>query len=231
MSQADNATPHRSVAYDQAVRQTIPFYGVMQEQVVDLVRTVKPDPACWLDTGCGTGALVEQALPLFPRTHFVLADPSDAMLQQARERLAHVLPERVTLLPPTTSEGLLAYRDEVCPQVITAIMCHHYLQPEQRAEAVRVCYEMLESEGVFVTFENIDLRTPDGTRIELERWKRYQLEQGRSAATVDGHLRRFKTQYFPIAVGDHVELLEATGFRTVELFWFSQMQAGLYALK
>lgn len=228
---SDNTTPHQAADYDRAVRQTIPFYEAIQQQAIDLVRTVKPDPACWLDTGCGTGYLVAQALPLFPRTRFVLADPSEAMLEQARARFAGVPPERVTLLPPKPTAGLLAYRNEIAPQVITAILCHHYLQADQRAEAARVCYEMLESGGVFITFENVEPRTPEGTRVGLERWGRYQRDQGRSPETVEGHLRRFKTEYFPIPVVEHVALLEAVGFRAVELLWFTYMQAGLYAFK
>ena len=75
MIQADNNTPYASSVYDQNVRQTIPFYETIHLETIDLVKTVKPDVSCWLDTGCGTGYLVEMALPLFPGTRFVLADP------------------------------------------------------------------------------------------------------------------------------------------------------------
>ena len=86
MLTSDNTTPHKAAEYDKAVRQTIPFYEAIQSQVVDLVRTIKPEASCWLDTGCGTGYLVEIAVPYFPQTSFILTDPSEPMLKQARIR-------------------------------------------------------------------------------------------------------------------------------------------------
>jgi tRNA (cmo5U34)-methyltransferase len=227
----DNATPHRATEYDSSVRKTIPFYETIQREAVDLVLAVRPDVRFWLDTGCGTGFLVELALPRFPQTRFVAADPSPGMLELARERLATVGGDRVRFLEPAGSAGLAGGIGEERPQVITAVMCHHYLGPEGRREATRACFDLLESGGLFVTFENVTPRTDRGVEIGLERWRRFQVEMGRSEATVARHLTRFGTEYFPITVGNHLRLLEETGFRTVELVWRSQMQAGLYAIK
>jgi tRNA (cmo5U34)-methyltransferase len=227
----DNATPHGATEYDASVRKTIPFYETIQHEVVDLVRTVRPDVRCWLDTGCGTGFLVELALPQFPQTRFLAADPSPAMLAQARVRLAGAGDGRVRFLEPAGSAGLATGIGEERPQVITAVMCHHYLRLEGRREATRSCFDLLESGGLFVTFENVTPRTERGVEIGLERWRRCQLGMGRSEATVARHLTRFGTEYYPITVEDHLALLEETGFRTVELLWRSQMQAGFYATK
>ncbi|HNX57522.1 MAG TPA: class I SAM-dependent methyltransferase, partial [Spirochaetota bacterium] len=58
-----------------------------------------------------------------------------------------------------------------------------------------------------------------------------QLSQGKSEESVNAHLERFDREYFPITVEDHISLLKETGFRRVELFWYSVMQAGFYAIK
>ena len=55
--------------------------------------------------------------------------------------------------------------------------------------------------------------------------------QGRSEETVAQHLMRCNSAYYPITVREHIDLLQATGFRLVELYWYAQMQAGLYAVK
>ena len=102
----DNATAHPAHQYDAEVRKVIPFYDAIQNETLDLVRSVAGEPALWVDTGAGTGALVERALAAFPRTRFVLADPSEAMLAQARLRLGGVNPNRVTVLPAVGSSGL-----------------------------------------------------------------------------------------------------------------------------
>jgi tRNA (cmo5U34)-methyltransferase len=229
--QSDNTTPHKSSDYDRKVRQTIPFYETMHLEIVDLVKEVKPDVTCWLDTGCGTGYLVEVALPLFPQTLFILADPSEAMLQQAAKRLHGVSDAQLQFLQPAESKELASQIGDVVPQVVTAIQCHHYLKPLERYQAVQSCYDILEDDGLFITSENVTPCTERGVQIGLGRWERFQTGQGRSLPTVENHLKRFGVNYFPITVREHIELLQAVGFRVVELFWLSQMQAGFYAIK
>lgn len=231
MNEPDNKTPHRASDYDQRVRQTIPFYEAIHQETIDLVRTVKPDAACWLDTGCGTGRLVDLALPLFPNTEFVLADPSEAMLRQAQERLGGKGRARVRILPPVESEGLASQMAGEKCQIVTAVQCHHYLLPPQRTQAVKACFDVLEDSGTLITFENVRPFTGRGIHIALERWGRWQQDAGRSPAAVAGHLKRFDSEYFPITVDEHLALLRTTGFQTVEVFWLSQMQAGFYAIK
>jgi tRNA (cmo5U34)-methyltransferase len=229
MVQQDNTTPHQSSEYDYKVRQTIPFYETMHQEAVDLVKTVRPDVVCWLDTGCGTGSLVELALGVFPQTRFILADPAEAMLEQARKRLAGAGEARLNFLPPVSSEDLQMVG--AAPEVLTAIQCHHYLRPAGRRRAVQACYDVLDDRGLFVTFENIAPRTARGTQLGLERWGRFQVGAGRSLAVVESHVQRFGAGYFPITVDEHLRLLTETGFCTVEMFWFSHMQAGFYGIK
>ena len=45
------------------------------------------NPKLWLDTGCGTGSLVEQAFDIFKETTFILADPSPEMINEAKNKL------------------------------------------------------------------------------------------------------------------------------------------------
>jgi tRNA (cmo5U34)-methyltransferase len=231
MIHSDNTTPHPSSHYDCDVRQTIPYYETMHHEAIDLVLTVRPDVRVWLDTGCGTGYLPYLALKCFPHTRFVLADPAPAMLAEAARRLDGIDEGRVQLLPAVASEALFQYVGAVQPQVITAVMCHHYLQKKERGRALRACFDLLEPKGLFVAFENVAAATDEGVQWGLERWARYQTGQGRTAQAVADHVRRYNSAYFPITVGEHVDLLRQTGFRTVELFWFSHMQAGLYAVK
>jgi tRNA (cmo5U34)-methyltransferase len=225
----DNATPFRAAEYDAQVRKAIPYYEMLHDQTIDLVRAARPDAALWLDTGCGTGALVEKALPLFLKTQFLVADPSEAMLEGARARLANAA-GRVSFVGALPSETLPGRLTEA-PDVITAIQCHHYHKPDGRGAATKACYDILAPGGLYVTFENTRPLSGEGTRIGIERWKAYQLSRGRTPEEADAHLARFDREYFPITVLEHIGLLRKCGFRTVELFWFAMMQAGFYAIK
>jgi len=226
----DNTTPHKAAQYDVHVRKTVPFYDQFYEQTIDLVKSAKPDVKVWLDTGCGTGWLVKEAHGVFPNTLFILADPSQSMLDEAKKKLASLPPSHVRFLAPVGTENI-ALDDNTRPDVITAIQCHHYLDAATRRIATQKCYDMLADGGIYITFENIHPFTAEGVRIGSDMWKRYQLSQGRDEKTVDDHISRFDKAYFPISATAHVELLKECGFGTAELLWYSNMQAGFYAIK
>src|SRR4030042_1015531 len=166
---SDNKTPHKSSEYDVNVIKTIPFYECFHQQTIDLVKTIKPDVKEWLDTGCGTGFLVEKALPVFKDCIFVLADPSAEMLMMVKNRLES----------------------------------HKNIKPEND--------------------EMIDL--------QLDRWMSFQLTKGRSKKEVAEHRKRFGVKYFPIKVSEHLKLLDSAGFREMEIFWLSYLQAGFICIK
>jgi tRNA (cmo5U34)-methyltransferase len=230
MKQPENKTPLTASEYDGHVRLAIPFYDMFHSETIDLVKTVKPQAKCWLDTGCGTGVLVEKAISQFPETYFILADPSKEMLAKSRERLKSVSSGRISFLGCMGSENLPKDFDRK-PEVITAIMCHHYCKPEERRKAVKCCFDALVPGGIFITFEHIYPDSEKQLDICLERWKRFQISQGRGEEAVKQHLSRFNKEYFPVRVSEHIKLLKECGFGTVGLLWYSQMQAGFYAIK
>ena len=230
----DNTSAHPAALYDAEVRKVIPYYDAIQTETLDLVRSVAGEPAVWLDTGAGTGALVERALPLFPRTRFVVADPAEAMLGQARQRFAGMgaaAEGRVSVLPAVASDGLPQVAPGLRVQVVTAIMCHHYSEPEARRAAVRGCFEVLEPGGVLVVFENVECESVRGRELGLRRWGELQARQGRPAEAVAQHLARFGTELKPIRIAEHLALLRETGFSVAEVLWRAHMQAGFYAVK
>jgi hypothetical protein len=58
---ADNSTPHAARDYEADVRRTIPLHAELLRQAIDVAFAAVPNPARWLDTGCGPGRLVEIA--------------------------------------------------------------------------------------------------------------------------------------------------------------------------
>jgi len=226
---SDNTTHATAAEYDARIGGTIPFYGTFHSETLAWVRAVKPEPAWWLDTGAGTGTLIERACAAFPRTRFLLADPSEGMLAAARSKLACQPVGRVEFLQPCGSEELEP--GARIPEVVTAIQAHHYLSVDGRRRALRRCYEVLAPEGVLVTFENIRPLTQAGTRWGLARWRAFQEEQGKPPDQVAAHLSRFDREYHPITVLEHLDLLREVGFSSVELIWSSVMQAGFIAGK
>lgn len=225
----DNLSAHPANEYDRHVRRVIPYYDCLQAETIDLVRARFDAVPRWVDTGAGTGALVERAYAAFPETKFQLVDPSEAMLAEAGRRLAGKA--RAEVLRAGGSDQLPDRVPAGSATVVTALLCHHYLDMEGRAAALRGCRDVLAPGGLLVVFENVDAGSDEGRRLMLERWRRYQLGQGRSPAEVASHLARFGVELKPIPVARHLELLREVGFGSVELFWQSHLQAGFFAVR
>ncbi|ADZ09767.1 Methyltransferase type 12 [Methanobacterium lacus] len=229
MPAKDNSSSHRSEDYDLQIGDTIPYYESFHDETLNMVKTILKEPKIWLDTGCGTGTLVNKAVQEFDTTSFILSDPSPEMLNLAREKLSNQT-KRLRILNPNETSNI-SLGNDLKPDVITAIQAHHYLSKEERTETTKVCYDLLRDDGVYITFENIRPKTEEGIRVVKEYVKNYQLKRGRDEETVNNFLKRFDVEFFPIKVEEHISLLEKTGFKVVELFWMSYMQAGFYCIK
>ena len=230
MNQFDNTTPHLSTVYDSQILNTIPYYECFHDEAINIVKALKVEPEIWLDTGAGTGTLVKRCIDTFPNTQFFLADPSSEMLDEAMKKLSGYGEDRVKFLAPAGTQKL-SMEPDVHPEVVTAIQSHHYLSQEERKEATKICYDVLNEGGIFITFENIRPLTEKGIEVDKQNWSNYQISRSKSEDQVKKHMERFGVEYFPITVEEHLQLYRECGFKVVELLWFSYMQAGFYCIK
>lgn len=227
---AQNATPHLPEDYDARISSVLPYYSSFHQETIRLIKSLPSSPRIWIDTGCGTGSLVNRAINEFPGTKFLLLDPSEGMLEQAKQKLSSCPAESLIFLKASPTQEFSQELEEK-PDVITAIQCHHYLSREGRARATSVCYNLLKESGIYIVFENIRPLTEEGVTIGKRYWGSFQSAHGRGKEEIKKHLERFDTEYFPLTVEEHLKLLREAGFRAVELFWYSYMQAGFYCIK
>jgi len=225
-----NYTFHPPEDYDAHISDILPFYLSFHQETINFVKSLPYRPKVWMDSGCGTASLVNKAIKEFPDTKFLLVDPSEGMLDQARKKLSSYPDERLEFLGAFSTQEFSQKLKEK-PDVITAIQCHHYLSRDGRNKATSVCYDLLKEGGVYITFENTKPLTEDGFILGKRYWSNFQLSHGRNEDEIRKLLERFNTDIFPITVDEHLKLLKETGFKTVELFWYSYMQAGFYGIK
>lgn len=211
--------------FDTNIRRVIPYYDEIYRQVLDLIRTVcGKRPIAALDTGCGTGNYAVQATGVLDFSRLVLCDPSGEMLELARKKTLPACCE----LRRIGSEQLDYDRQF---DVVTAIQSHHYFDRETRRTAVQRCFRALKPGGLFICFENTAPFTETGKKIMLGRLELFGLQAGRTLEEVKSHSARYNTQFFPLNIREHLELLRETGFETAEVFWHSYMQTGFYGIR
>ena len=225
MTTNDNLTAHSAADYAQEVKKTIPCHAQMLDLAIEIGFAAVPGATRWLDTGCGPGTLVAEAHRFAPDVAFFLADPSPAMLDLARAKNPEIPAENFL---PYPSHALL----DVGPfDVITAVQSHHYYaEPSGRERALLRCLALLRPGGALLVFENVRAETDLGQALQRRRWAAFQHSQGRDQATVDAHLAREGTRFFPLRESEHLTLLARVGFPTVETIWRAHSQAGFLAI-
>ncbi|MCR5590520.1 MAG: class I SAM-dependent methyltransferase [Lachnospiraceae bacterium] len=220
----DNKSAYNAAIYDDHIVNVLPYYREYHGQVIDLVRNMGAKAPKWLDSGCGTGTLAARAIEEIPDAKFTLCDPSEKMLNIAKEKL-----KGHDIAFFSTPSDKLEFNDEF--DVVTAIQSHHYFDEAGRELAVRNCHRALKDGGVFIAFENIRMSTDESDAIALKRWVRFLEEHGNSPEDVQMQIERRGKEVFPITIEKHIELLKKCGFRSVDLLWSSYLQAGFWAIK
>lgn len=221
---SDNATPLVAKLYDKEINNTIPYYGEFYDQTLDVIEQYKSGKIKWLDLGCGTGTLEEIACQRFSDIRFTLVDPSEKMLEQAKNKLNDSSIQFIC-----TNSASISFQDRF--DVVTAIQSHHYMHEEERRKATECVYNSLVSGGIYITFENVIPEDEELKKAELSRWGRYQQRHGKTEEEAKAHNARCGVNYFPLTVDQHIQLLKEIGFCKVHIFWYSYMQMGVYALK
>lgn len=220
----DNSSAFGSAEYDEKIRRTLPYYEDFFAQIIGTVKACGRQPKSWLDVGCGTGKTAVYVLKSFDLDRFVFCDNSKEMLDIAGERFSA---ENTEFLLSDVRK--LDFRNEF--DVVTAVQVNHYFKAAERERAVRKCYDALKPKGIFISFENFAPNSELARELYLDRWKNFQLEQGRSPEQCGEHMGRYGREYFPITLSEQLGLMKDCGFKAAEILWLSYMQAGFVGIK
>ena len=221
----NNKTAFNAENYDGRIRKIIPYYDEFYKQIFGVIKAYYGDQKlALLDTGCGTGNYAAIAFEKLNVSEMVLCDPSENMLNTAREKLAGKACEFIC----AGSESL---EFENRFDVVTAIQSHHYFDRKGRKQAVQNCFRALTPGGLFICFENTASFTETGKNITLRRLEEFEAEAGRTEDEIKHHSARYNTEFFPLTISEHLELLKNTGFSAAEVLWVSFMQSGYFAIK
>ncbi|MFA7237772.1 MAG: class I SAM-dependent methyltransferase [Phycisphaeraceae bacterium] len=137
-------------------RKHLPQMGDLFEHASAYVQAMFPEagPRHIVDLGCGTGVTGGAMLDVFPRARLTLADFSEPMLEQARERYA--ADNRVTVVSADLSEqGVMR---KICPEavdVVVSSLAIHHLERRRQMTLYAEIWDVLEEGGVFVNIEHV----------------------------------------------------------------------------
>lgn len=199
-------------------------YQELMEKVSNLLYDHDKDLHIWLDTGCGTGGLIRSNIDRFPKTQFVLADPSSDNIATAKESMHGE--QRCLYVTKPTHE--LNFGDSTL-DAVTAMFCHHYYQNiDEKRKAIGNCFRMLKEGGIFITAEHV--RHDDIDKSD-EGWIAYMKDAGLPDEFAYEMVSRRDREYFPLTESEYLELLIDCGFHRAEVFWMTCSDIGIVAYR
>ena len=190
--------------YDEIIRQFIPGYDRMLEQVARAVALSQPERV--LDLGAGTGALSEAILEKCGQCVVELIDVDDEMLSRAQIRLQR-FGGRVRLRRQSFHDALPR-----CDAVAASLALHHVPDLDAKARLYGRIHQALTPGGAFV---NGDATMPDDASrkaASYAAWAAHMVSRGILEERAYRHFDEWSDEdtYFPLE--RELEAMTRAGF-------------------
>jgi tRNA (cmo5U34)-methyltransferase len=213
-----------AVVFDDMVSRSVPFYGELQRMLADLSLQFLPEQdgkVC--DLGCSTGTTIDLILSnpgCPPTTHGYGVDNAQAMLDQARDKLAtHVRANRVTLMQADLDSDLQL------PPVNVVLMnwTLQFVRPIHREGLLKRIHSSIRPGGALLMAEKVLVEDSLLNRLYIELYYRYKSRQGYTTEEIQRKRESLENVLVPYRVEENVELLQRCGFTTVDTCfrWFN----------
>lgn len=203
--------------FDDMVSRSVPFYAEIQQTLADLAVQFLPEQdGAVCDLGCSTGTTLDLILssPACPATaHGYGIDNAEAMLEQAREKLAtHLSAQRATLTVADLDSDLQL------PPVNVVLMnwTLQFVRPIHREGLLKRIHDSLKPGGALLMAEKVLVQDSLLNRLYIELYYRYKTRQGYTAEEIQRKRESLENVLIPYRVEENVELLKRCGFATVD---------------
>jgi tRNA (cmo5U34)-methyltransferase len=198
------------------------------ELIAQAAAACSPGAARLLDIGCGAGNYSLKLLERLPDLEITLVDLSRPMLERAQERLAAKTSAKINAFEQDIRQVELPR--EHYDLVVAAAVLHHLRTEDEWRAVFGKLYDWLRPGGsVWIS----DLVEHSTAQVQALMWQRYgdYLLALRSREYRDQVLAYVEHEDTPRSLTFQIELLEAVGFRTVEILHKNSVFAAFGAIK
>jgi tRNA (cmo5U34)-methyltransferase len=219
----------RAKRYDDTIRRVIPGYATLHAMARFLLEDHLDSQAHLLVAGAGTGAEIETLGQANPYWRFTGADPSAAMLEEARTRLAEAgLAERAHLHCGTVDD----LKADQAFDAATCLLVMHFL-PDDGAK-LNLLSSIAKRLKPGAPFLLADLHgasdTPRHGRL-MAAWKRWQLAHDVDPVEVEKGFKHVARDIHFVSETRLFELLHQAGFTHIEHFHQAFLFGGWLAFR
>ncbi|MDR2468358.1 MAG: class I SAM-dependent methyltransferase [Spirochaetaceae bacterium] len=194
----------------------------------EAVRRLVQNGQTLLDLGCGAGNWTVKLLEKLPNLACTLVDISRPMLERARERVAPLSRQNITILE---SDFRTVQFEAESFDIITAGATLHHLRDDDEWIAVFTkIYAALRHNGCFLISDLVTHENEILARYDWERWGAY-LENAGGPEMRETILTLCEREDTPRPLNWQMELLRRTGFKSIEILHKNACFATFCAIK
>ena len=223
-------TPGVAAVFDEHVRQSVPHYEIIQEQVGQASDWLLPAGALIADLGASTGTSVGLLLNRHPERELraVLYDEVPAMLAKATERLGHAVAAGRVEMRPQRVQDPLRHDDA---DLTLALFLLQFLPYADRVPVLRQAREHAAATGALLVAEKVrpvDSRWAEIANAVSHDWK---AEHGIDAAAIRAKERALRGVLQPVSLTALSRMITDAGWHAPEVLfrWHSWVLVGAYA--
>ena len=208
--------------YDQHIRKLIPGYELVHLQIQAILKIQLKTNARIVIAGCGTGYELEYLMRILPQAHFVAFDPSEQMIDKARQRFEHHADRHRIEFHVGDTSILAQYTDQF--DAALAILVSHFLVLEHKKAYFEAIYSSLKEGGFCLSYDLMQFQH-QAQILQLQA-----LTQGLGLPEQQSQvmIERIADDFELISIEDMQQLLRDCGFHQTECF--AQI-ANFYALQ
>ena len=233
----DTVVPEGPWKFDAAVTEvfsdmlsrSIPGYDRMRELVTELAIRYRTHRSEIVDLGCSRGDAIAELLTRFGGTNgFVGVEVSPSMLTAVKERFADLIDRKIIrILDADLRKGLPPCN----PSVILSVLTLQFIPIEYRLKLVSDIYKALIPGGAFILVEKITMKTPHTHLLFNALYYDMKSRNGYSHEEIERKRLSLEGVLVPQSAQANMDMLEAAGFKTRDLFWRDLNFVGFLAVK
>ena len=197
--------------FDDMLSRSVPFYGVVQKLIIDIILTYQKDNLKVLDLGVSTAKLLLELRSRISSSMLLKGiDNSEAMLLRAENKCkAFGADIELELADMLTYE----YSGE---DVIVANYTLQFIRPMQRVELVKRIFDGMNSGGVFIFSEKVVFEDKKLDKDLIDVYYEYKKEQGYSEYEISQKREALENILIPFTIKENIKMCKDAGFNSID---------------
>jgi len=198
--------------FDKTILKLIPHYNEMISALVMAIPFEKDKKINVIDLGCGTGTIAQKVKIAFPNSHISCLDIAENMIKMAKTKIGE------------NNEFFINdfYQfnfDKKYDVIISSLALHHLENDEDKKMFYRKIYNALTDGGVFY---NADVVLGSNSHLQdlyMAKWKAFMEKNVALYEIENKWIVKYKAEDRPTSLINHINWLEETGFKNIDVVW------------